>query len=1019
MGLKDIFGKKKDQKNDFKAMKLGDSKKPQNNSVKEPKNNTLDVQTNDFLHDKEHEKFLETLSTSMPTESEQYSLDNNYTDYSEEVSEKNIKKKSENNFGLQFCENEEDVQFKDDESDFINSLSTSLISKTEIKEDTKSEWIDLATENNQSGGLSFDESFEVKKEVSFLEKNNEKQFDNLKNDVLNKEENNFGDIMGTNNKDDLNDLNDLNSDSLDSNTKWEDSKKDDFDLTMDDITVNNVTHGFNFDNLDDEFDISKQTTQMTESTMEPVAVKKKQSGLFKFLSKNKKQKVEENNTLENYSIRTEAATVSALDDDVFKDTNTLERVSVSQKSSKNLADTDSSGEDAILAKQKKLPIIGNFSVKYQYNFAGAGLMLSLLVGSVATWVNQSVVRSETKAVQDATSLIASLEKYQNNFANATTGKLASIDNASQDLKSIKAKYDELENDLGKSSTSLDEEISQMRDSLKKMNNNVTFIASQRGILNDAYFKVNNLTNEMNKLINIVDKLNFAYIQVNGTKSELSQVFQIKSTIARINNIVATFLLAERVDKKLVDDLADARNQMKLLLSELYLGNEQKDIHPLDMKTLYPTYEQVVNSWLELNNTLDNIAQNGDNVVKAKSLSVPNAEATQKMVLLLQSITQYLDGENFKGSVESKYALILALLLLLASIIALFYIYSFDKDNRTLLEQVENRRNQNATLRLLNEMIPLQDGNLTKRTTVTDEITGAIADSINATVESLASLVKRIKDTSLTMREKTNDVSLISLEMLRSNELQTESLAKTGASVIGIAEAIDSISKKTKASASTAKDSINVAQKGAKDVFASIESMNLINQNMNETTLLTRKVVDSSKQISAIVELLSDITEETNILALNATVQAAKAGEAGKGFKIVADSIQELADNASEATRRVGALISAVQTDIQSVTNSVEKTTDEVARGVELSKNAGSSLQKITEESNNLADIVNLISKDAEHHAEIAKQVSKNMQQILEITEKSKQSTEQTANSITEIAEISKDLGESVQSFKVE
>lgn len=101
--------------------------------------------------------------------------------------------------------------------------------------------------------------------------------------------------------------------------------------------------------------------------------------------------------------------------------------------------------------------------------------------------------------------------------------------------------------------------------------------------------------------------------------------------------------------------------------------------------------------------------------------------------------------------------------------------------------------------------------------MTDEITGAIADSINATVESLASLVKRIKDTSLTMREKTNDVSLISLEMLRSNELQTESLAKTGASVIGIAEAIDSISKKTKASASTAKDSINVAQKGKRCV----------------------------------------------------------------------------------------------------------------------------------------------------------------------------------------------------------
>ena len=162
MGLKDIFGKKNDQKNDLKAMKLGASKKPQNNSVKEPENNTLDVQTNDFLHDKEHEKFLEklsintdnVLSTSMPTESEQYSLDNNYTDYSEEVSEKNIKKKTENNFGLQFGENEEDVQFKDYESDFINSLSTSLSSKTEIKEDTKSEWIDLATEKIMKNNLT-------------------------------------------------------------------------------------------------------------------------------------------------------------------------------------------------------------------------------------------------------------------------------------------------------------------------------------------------------------------------------------------------------------------------------------------------------------------------------------------------------------------------------------------------------------------------------------------------------------------------------------------------------------------------------------------------------------------------------------------------------------------------------------------------------------------------------------------------------------------------------------------------
>ena len=196
-------------------------------------------------------------------------------------------------------------------------------------------------------------------------------------------------------------------------------------------------------------------------------------------------------------------------------------------------------------------------------------------------------------------------------------------------------------------------------------------------------------------------------------------------------------------------------------------------------------------------------------------------------------------------------------------------------------------------------------------------------------------------------------------------------------------------------------------------------MQSIDGTMTETDRLMGKVQDSSKQISEIVELLSDITEGTSILALNATVQAAKAGDAGKGFKIVADSIQELADNAADATRRVGALIAAVQTDIQAVGESVGRAREEVKNGVNLSLSAGESLNRITEVSNKLSEIVREISQEAIGYAKNSDEVSKDMEFLIESTNLTKDSTQKTAKSISEIASISNELGESVQSFKVE
>jgi twitching motility protein PilJ len=317
------------------------------------------------------------------------------------------------------------------------------------------------------------------------------------------------------------------------------------------------------------------------------------------------------------------------------------------------------------------------------------------------------------------------------------------------------------------------------------------------------------------------------------------------------------------------------------------------------------------------------------------------------------------------------------------------------------------------------MEPLQEGDLTKKTTINDEIIGVLADSINATIDSLSSLVKKIKNTSFIMKQKTSEVNVIAIEMLKTNEEQVKAIENTGYNVINITKAIEEISEKTNSGVQVAENAIKVSSQGAEQVLASINSMKEINKNMLETSYLMKKLTDSSKQISEIVELLSDISENTSILALNATVQAAKAGEAGKGFKIVADSIQELADKAVEATRRVGALIGTVQTDIQAAEKAVNKTTNEIGSGADLSEKASDSLSQMTEVSNNLALIIRSISEDIKKNAQVSKEITDIMNVILCKTEENKQSTQKTVNSISEIAKISNELGEFVQTFKVD
>lgn len=680
-------------------------------------------------------------------------------------------------------------------------------------------------------------------------------------------------------------------------------------------------------------------------------------------------------------------------------------------------------ESAYELKQKKLPIIGSLSTSTQYKIASSILLLSILGVVSGLTLNRQNANQEVEAARLATELTGKYKEFGFSFGGAVIGRSGDLQKSLDSWEQIQKDFASLKQLNQNFSPSGRQQIGEIEARLQtekdKISKNLTTLKAQEDLLRNTTQRVELIQNDVSKLNDQIDRLAVVYVQIGASRNELANIYFVKGALQVISNNISNLLLAQTVSQDSIVALNKARQDVRAALYDLYYGAPEKGISALSYDAPIGTYKKFAESWVKFADVVDLTSRRANDIIAVRELGPVMETQLQKVDAEMNSILNFYNNNSFLTSTLGFGLIIASIVLLLISIVLALLIYNYERENRVLLEKLENSKNQSSILRLLNEMMPLQDGDLTHKTTVTEEITGAIADSINATVDSLSSLVKKIKDTSFSMREKTNQVNTISINLLKDSEKQSKSISEAGQSVLEISNAIKDISNKTLKTSQTARESAEMSSKGAQQVFASIESMQVINHNMTETVHLMKKVGESSKQISEIVNLLSDITEETNILALNATVQAAKAGDSGKGFKIVADSIQELANKASDATRRVGALISAVQTDIQSVSQSVEKTTHEVEKGVNLSENAGQVLSVIKTVSEELSSVVEKISEDALKHAAASEQISNNVQQILVVTKRTKDSTEKTANSISEIAEISNELGESVQTFKVE
>lgn len=334
------------------------------------------------------------------------------------------------------------------------------------------------------------------------------------------------------------------------------------------------------------------------------------------------------------------------------------------------------------------------------------------------------------------------------------------------------------------------------------------------------------------------------------------------------------------------------------------------------------------------------------------------------------------------------------------------------------QRLENERNQAAILQLLDEISGLADGDLTVTATVTEHMTGAIADSVNVAVETTRGLIGTINESATHLDNAAQQTQALAQHLAKASTAQSRQIAAATESIAAMAGSIEEVSGNAERAADVAQHSVQVAHNGAEAVHRTIDGMNNLRETIQDTAKRIKRLGESSQEIGNIVALINDIAEQTGILALNASIQASMAGEAGRGFAIVADEVQRLAERATQATQQIATLVSNIQSDTQGAVQSMERSTADVVSGAQLAERAGGALGEIEGVSSQIANLVQNISASARNQAQVGQSIARNMQVLREISAQTADSTQSTSLAIATLVSLSTELRSSVAGFRL-
>jgi twitching motility protein PilJ len=560
--------------------------------------------------------------------------------------------------------------------------------------------------------------------------------------------------------------------------------------------------------------------------------------------------------------------------------------------------------------------------------------------------------------------------------------------------------------------------------------NAAVVAAQQKTLTQVGLALRAINRQSADLLETAETVMSLKLQQDAPAAELSVVGQLVMLTQRIGKSANEFLTTEGVSPEAVfllgKDLSAFRDLAKGVLdgsNELRLPGT-KDAQTRERLT------QLIAQYEKTRTEAAAILSNLQGLVAAREAQAAVVADSEPLRKGLEALQEQLSGG---GVGVGRSALIAFGVLLLAAggfgFLRLFVADQAQRAREAELQRVQAQRqeqeakrvndaNQAAILRLMNELQTVAEGDLTQQATVTEDITGAIADSVNYTVEELRTLVSQVQGTAGRVTDTTQQVENTSTELLAASTEQLREIRETGESVLQMATRINEVSAQAQQTAEVARRSLAAAESGREAVQNTIGGMNAMRDQIQETSKRIKRLGESSQEIGEITELISDITEQTNVLALNAAIQAASAGEAGRGFSVVAEEVQRLAERSGDATRQIAALVKAIQTDTQDAVAAMERSTQGVVDSTRLSDAAGAALGDIDRVTRQLAELIEQISGQARQEARSANVVAANIQHIFAVTEQTGEGTRSTAQMVRELSRTAEELKQSVARFKI-